>query len=336
MDYYKLREIKSVKACVLLASLFAIVPSLCAQKVDYSVVSVPEESGLEITKISNNSDFVCMPEVVRRGGNVAWFSNNVLAVIPQSDEMGYLSYRNGKTNVFIKDVTKQGSSKQRTNRNAVIDFSFSPDGKTLYFSENRGKGINQIFQTDAVNGYVCRQITTGAEDYSPKLSYDGKLIFFTRAENQGCSIWSFNIKDQFLSNYSAGQNPWPVKDDNAIIIARQSDGGRTELWRIKLDTGVEECIVSDPVKSYTSPSLSPDGQWLLFVGSSFIEAPGFTYPNTDIYVCRTDGTDFRQLTYHAADDLSPVWSNDGKFIYFVSQRGDAEGAANIWRMSFEK
>ena len=28
-----------------------------------------------------------------------------------------------------------------------------------------------------------------------------------------------------------------------------------------------------------------------------------------------------QLTYHAADDLSPVWGRDGRYIYFVSQRG---------------
>ena len=47
-----------------------------------------------------------------------------------------------------------------------------------------------------------------------------------------------------------------------------------------------------------------------------------------------DGSEMTQLTYHAADDLSPIWSSDGKYIYFISQRGDAEGNANIWRMTF--
>lgn len=56
--------------------------------------------------------------------------------------------------------------------------------------------------------------------------------------------------------------------------------------------------------------------------------------NTDIYVARTDGSELSQITYHAADDLSPVWSKDGKYIYFISQRGNAEGVANIWRMNF--
>ena len=69
-------------------------------------------------------------------------------------------------------------------------------------------------------------------------------------------------------------------------------------------------------------------------GGSKIESGSFKYWNTDIYACRTDGSNLTQLTYHAADDLSPIWSPDGKQIYFISQRGDAEGTANIWRMDF--
>ncbi|EKC71397.1 hypothetical protein OBE_03414, partial [human gut metagenome] len=41
------------------------------------------------------------------------------------------------------------------------------------------------------------------------------------------------------------------------------------------------------------------------------------------------------ITYHAADDLSPVWSKDGKYIYFVSQRGSGTQTANVWRIPFK-
>jgi Tol biopolymer transport system component len=74
----------------------------------------------------------------------------------------------------------------------------------------------------------------------------------------------------------------------------------------------------------------------VFVGSSLLMNGSSKYYNTDIYVSRLDGTDLRQLTHHAADDLSPAWSNDGKYIYFVSQRGDADGVANVWRMKFSE
>jgi Tol biopolymer transport system component len=103
---------------------------------------------------------------------------------------------------------------------------------------------------------------------------------------------------------------------------------------VNLSTGVEECILSDPEKSFSTPSLSPDGKWILCTGSTPVPAGKTTYWNTDVYVCRTDGTHLSQLTYHAADDLSPEWSHDGRYIYFISQRGSATATANVWRMSF--
>jgi len=159
-------------------------------------------------------------------------------------------------------------------------------------------------------------------------------IYFSRQEVQGLSIWSYNIKDNFLSNISKGMNPCPIKGEDAILCVRPSGDGRNEIWKVNYETGIEECLVSDSRHSYTTPSISPDGKWILFVGSSEIDGGTFLYQNTDIFVCQLDGTNLTQITYHAADDLSPVWSIDGKYIYFISQRGSSTGTANIWRMNF--
>lgn len=304
-----------------------------AQKVDYSVVSVPEESGTDFTQISQPTDYVCMPEVKRSGKNIGWYTNRILDISTDGSKIAYLSFRNNTTNIFIKELAKQGSSIQKTNRTAVLDFTYSPDGKQIVFSEARGK-TNQIFQTSADKGFVCRQITTGNMDYSPVYSPDMGLVFFSRQENKSTSIWSYDVKNNFLANYSQGYNPYPVKGETAFICIRPNAAGNSEIWKINYETGVEECIVSQPGRDFSTPSISPDGQWLLFVGSSKIETGSFTYYNTDICVSRLDGTDFAQLTYHAADDLSPVWSKDGRYIYFVSQRGSQEAKANIWRMTF--
>ena len=262
-----------------------------------------------------------------------WLSNHILDISVDGNNIAYLSYRNNTTNIFIKELSKQGSSIQRTNRTGVLDFSYSPDGKYLCFSETRGN-TNQIFQTNANSGYVCRQITNGNQDYSPIYSSDMKLIFFARQEMKGISIWSYNIQNNFLSNYSNGMNPCPINKESAFLCTRISGTGKSEIWKINYKTGVEECIVSDPQHSFTTPTLSPDGQWILFVGDSKIDDNNFSYLNTDIFVCKVDGTRLSQITYHAADDLSPVWSKDGKYIYFISQRGDPTGTTNIWRMNF--
>lgn len=303
-----------------------------AQSVDYSVVNAIEERGIDFMQVTQENDYVCMPIVQRQGGSINWLSNRILDISADGKYIAYISARNNTTNIFIKELGKQGGSTQRTNRQAVIDFSYSPDGKNIVFSENRGTS-NQIFVTDATTGYVCRQITTSSYDYSP--IYTSKLdkILFARMENNGVAIWGYDIKSNFLSSFSSGMNPHPV-NANVYICARMSSNGHSEIWKINYSTGVEECIVSNPNRSFTTPVLSPDGKWILFVGESDIIAPNFVYKNTDIYACRIDGTDMAQLTYHAADDLSPVWSRCGKFVYFISQRGSASATANIWRMPF--
>lgn len=318
--------------------LLGLVAGRCLSQpaVDYSVVSVPEESGIEFLQVSTSADYVCMPQVKRSsGGRIEWLSNRVLDTSIDGQSIAYLSMRGNTTNIFIKDLAKQGGSIQRTNRQEIWDFAYSPDGNSICFSEARGS-TNQIFLTDARTGYVCRQITQGGNDYSPVFSSDMKSIFFTRLENRGASIWNYNIENNFLSSFTNGMNPCPLQgNEKAFFCTRSNASGRGEIWKVNYESGMEECIVSDLQRSFTSPSLSPDGQWILFVGSSLIQGDGFVYANTDIFVARVDGTGFAQLTYHAADDLSPVWSRDGQFIYFLSQRGNDEGICNIWRMNFQ-
>lgn len=325
--------------CMLLRKIFFVAflfVGMCgsyAQQVDYSVVSSIEESGVDFLQVTSANDCVCMPIVKRNWGSINWLSNRIMDISHDGKHIAYVSSRNNTTNIFIKELGKQGGSIQRTNRQSVLDFSYSPDGKSIIFSESRGSST-QIFLTDATNGYVCRMITNSSNDYSPIYTSDMNKILFARMENNSVGIWSFDVKSNFLSSYTTGMNPCPLKDPSSYLCTRMSSSGHSEIWKINYSTGIEECVVSDPNRSFTTPTLSPDGNWILFVGESDITTPDFVYKNTDIYVCRTDGTNLQQLTYHAADDLSPVWSRDGKYIYFISQRGSANATANIWRMPF--
>lgn len=316
----------------LIAIIVSFLPLCVSAQVDYSVVSVDKESGIEFTLMTSDNDQVCMPIVKRKGKTINWLTNRIIDVSTDGNKLAYVSARNNTTNIYIKDINKQGSSIQRTNRQAVLDFSYSPDGKNICFSEKSGQ-FNQIFQTSSESGYVCRQITSNNNDYTPIYSDGMKKIFFSRQEGNGTSIWSYNLDNNFLESYTKGMNPCPMKN-NAILCARINAEGRGEIWRVDCETGIEECIVSDPNRSFTTPSLSPDGKWILMVGSSILMNGSYPYANTDIFVCQTDGSQLSQLTHHAADDLSPVWGRDGRYIYFISQRGSAKGTANVWRMTF--
>lgn len=323
------------KHFIVLASLSFSLTSF-GQKVDYSVVTTDEESGSEFVKVSKESDYVCLPTVKRTRTGVQWLTNRILDIHPQGNELAFLSLRNGTTNIFVKDINRQGAARQRTNRNSILDFAYSPDGKSITFSEKSGK-TNMQFITDAFKGFTCRQITSGQLDYSPIYSNDMKTIFFCRQETRGMSIWGYDVSQNFLTNFTNGLNPYPSKNKNILYISRSNNNGHGEIWKIDITNGIEECVVSDIERSFYAPQLSPDESKILFVGSSKISiSPNVYYWNTDIYVCNTDGTELQQMTYHAADDLSPVWSIDGNYIYFISQRGSAEGYANIWRMTYNK
>ena len=318
-----------VSACLLVAS------QMQAQNVDYSVVQVPQEKGLQLVKFSSDNDYVCMPQVFRNRNGVQWFTNKIIDISPTGDDIAYISDRNnGTTNIFIKNLVQPGGATQRTNRGSVVDFSYSPDGLQICFAESKGN-TNQIFTTGNTGSFVCRQITSGDLDYSPVFAQDNNVIIFARQEANDFSVWAYDIAKGLLSSYTTGMNPEPSKDGKYVFVSR-SNNGLGEIWRINLSTGVEECILSHPEQSFFSPRLSPDGETLAVVGSSKIEDGGFIYWNTDIYTVGVNGSGLRQVTYHAADDLSPAWSIDGNNIYFVSQRGSADSKANIWKMTYEK
>lgn len=342
--------IKSMKrTCVFFTGItFLLNQSIIAQKVDYSVVSVPDETGIEFVPITSDNDCVCMPIVKRKSDKIDWLSNRTIDISPTGEQIAFLAQRNNTINIFIKDLDKQSNSIQRTNRLAVLDFSYSTDGKLICFSEQKDN-TNQIFQTDANKGYSCKQITYGFNDYSPIYSADMQSIFFARQETNAINIWSYNIQNNNLSHYTTGMNPYPTCDNTTFLCSRPNAEGYYEIWKINYTTGKEDCIASHPQKSFTTPSLSPNGEWIVFVGNNrithnkgkkgndeiyILPSRHIDYQNTDIFVCRLDGSQFTQLTHHAADDLSPVWSKDGKYIYFISQRGSATGTANVWRMNF--
>ncbi|MEO8276394.1 MAG: Tol-Pal system beta propeller repeat protein TolB [Thermoanaerobaculia bacterium] len=84
----------------------------------------------------------------------------------------------------------------------------------------------------------------------------------------------------------------------------------------------------------TSPTFSPDGKRMAF-------ARGIG-ANIEIFTCRRDGSDLRQLTSSPGIDTNPAWSPNGNEIAFTSSRSgspqiyvvDSEGT-NLRRITFE-
>lgn len=308
----------------------------------FSIIAVPEEGGINFVKITEDADAVANPGVrVQRMAstnstrvNIEWWINPVIAVSPDGGRIAYVNYKNKMSNVMVKSATSGGSSIQRTFRNFITDFSWSPDGNKFCFTENRNNRSG-IYTVNAEQGSVIQQISQGmANDYAPVMTKDGKKIFFHRGEGyDNYSLWSYDLEKNLFSNYSRGMTPCLVPDDpNILFCSRYTTNKECEIWKLNIETGVEEVLLSQPGKSFTTPQISPDGRWILCTGSSVTPD---NISNTDIFVIQVDGSRFTQLTYHPGNDMSAVWAPDGKSIYFVSQRGATDAKTfNVWKMDF--
>ncbi len=307
----------------------------------------PEESGLNVMKITdetNNTVLGCATyggfkglfAGAALGGSKSekyyWSTNRLLSLSPDGSELAYITRNNKQDNIMIRKSYAQGAATQRTFRN-ISSFSWGADDQ-LYFSDFSDLDHRQIGTTDAHTGSLIRQLTNGNLDSDPVVSKDGSLLFFTRTDKSGPSVWSLDLKSGALTSCARGYNPCVINDNNeSFICVRNNSNGMSEIWLVDFVKGQETLILSDKKRSYTNPSLSPDGKWIVCVGNS--KSSISKKNNLDIFAVRTNGTNLTQLTYHPSTDCCPIFSADGKSIYFLSTRANKGDNYNIWKIRFD-
>jgi Tol biopolymer transport system component len=94
-----------------------------------------------------------------------------------------------------------------------------------------------------------------------------------------------------------------------------------ELYRMHADGSNVQLIPRIGGGGTGSPSISPDGQWIVYASAG------------DIWLVRPDGSDEHKLTKPGHLDQSPAWSPDGTQIAFASnQAGEGRHLFDIYVM----
>ena len=129
---------------------------------------------------------------------------------------------------------------------------------------------------------------------------------------------------------SVERSPAWSPDGKEIVYATEcftSPLGRmstSELWIVQVPGGESRRVYAgDAVQA----RFSPDGQRLAFWGLP--EGSG----ERDVWTLGLDGGDPVLVTEEGPVDWNPVWSPDGRYLYFSSDRG---GSMNLWRIPIDQ
>ena len=126
---------------------------------------------------------------------------------------------------------------------------------------------------------------------------------------------------------------WPAWSPDGTRLGYSSEptvdapfayAGGASVWILDLATGRRTRLTDH---DGTQPSWSPHDRRIAFWGVD----PATQ--NRDIWTVPVGGGTAVRVTDDAAIDATPVWSSDGRYLYFSSSRG---GITNLWRVPIDE
>jgi len=213
----------------------------------------------------------------------------------------------------------------------------SPDGKWVVYV-NGPVGNTDIF-LQSTTGQVAINLTKDSllNDSMPAFSPDGDAIAF-RSDRDGGGLFVMGRTGEAVRRLtSKGFQPAWFPDGQQIVFATdlaptvESRGNVSELWIVAASGGEPRRVFSGDA---VQPRVSPNGRriafWSIPVDVAKRQVNG---SNRDLWTVAADGTDPVRVTDDEAYDWNPVWSPDGAWLYFLSDRA---GSMNLWRVAINE
>ncbi|MCS6851947.1 MAG: MdsD protein, partial [Gemmataceae bacterium] len=197
----------------------------------------------------------------------------------------------------------------------------SPDGRFVAFSY-----LGDIWVVEAIGG-IARPVTMHeAHDYGPVFSPDGRWLAFTSNRHGSYDVFVVPVqggKPRRLTYDSAADvvNGWSPDGKYLLFTSGRSTAFPQgyELYKVPFEGGREQRVSLGEGKE---GAYSPDGQRV-----AYVRGPGTWYrkgyrgsSNDDIWICDADGRNNRRITQFLGQDTSPMWSADGKELFYVSEQ----------------
>lgn len=226
-----------------------------------------------------------------------------------------------------------GKPQQLTFDNTSVNgLAWTADGKEIVFASRRGSSIFNLWRIAVSGGAPERLPAIGQNVVSPAVSPQGSYLTYTQALDE-TNIWRMaldatgkgGLATSLISSTLADNGPDYSPDGQKIIFA-SSRSGDFGLWVCDRNGANPMPLIESGPYLTGTPRWSPNGQWIAFDSRASDPDPK---GNADIYVINADGGQPRRLTEDPAEDITPSWSRDSKWVYFGSTRS---GSMQIWKI----
>jgi serine/threonine protein kinase len=206
--------------------------------------------------------------------------------------------------------------------------SISADGKTFVYASDENGNFDIFSRRVGSNRRVNLTPDSTADDSEPAFSPDGNLIAF-RSDRESPGIYLMEVTGENprrLADF--GHHPSWSPDGKQLVVSdkgyeRPTARSASSLWIIDVESGGKRELI----KSYASfPNWSPNGQRIAYW---FVQSGG----RRDIATISVNGGEPVLVTDSASTDWNPVWSPDGKYLYFASDR---KGNMAFWRIRIDE
>ncbi len=286
-----------------------------------------DSSPSQILSSSHSGQATTLP---RKGRRRAWLALAAVMALAVTVGAWWLATRK---NVEELTWSRAVASQLTAFTGAELFPAFSPDGKDFVYARNT-KDNWDIYQ-QRMNGSVPRNLTPDSpyDDTQPAYAPDGERIAF-RSERSGGGIFVMGATGESARKVSSiGYYPDWSPDSKEIVFSSMfvtdpsSRGANCKLYAVNVATNQSSPPREiDAGRDAVQPRWSPQGWRIAYWAKD--EAA-----QRDIWTVSPRGGDAVRVTNDAAVDWNPVWSPDGKFIYFISNR---KGAPSLWRVPVDE
>jgi Tol biopolymer transport system component len=269
------------------------------------------------------------PRVETRPGRKRWLTAVAGLVVLAAVGGGYLAYRS------VRQVPPPEARFTRLTSQPEMELfpSLSPDGTWVVYSAGATGDADIYLQSVGGDNPINLTKDSQDADSTPVFSPDGEQIAF-RSQRLGGGVFLMGRTGESVRRLTdVGFNPTWSPDGREIAFATEAvsanpygRGGVSSLWVVRLASGEKRQVTqADAVQPHWSPHGHRIAYWGTFQGSSSTQR--------DIWTVAAAGGQPARVTNDPAVDWNPVWSPDGRHLYFSSDRG---GSMNLWRVAIDE